>query len=872
MSLRQRQWVGAIIFVLMFGNFGVGAYSTWLRLSQLGSGSYDGWSSRLQSDGTLLIVSVDADGPAAALRRGDELVSINGLTRQQDVDIANFNRRVPPGTRYTILIRRQGQLLEIPLVTTAYAATRRLPLLADLLVQLLFLLTGLMVYLLKASDKQAWLLAVMLATFTGLFNSELPSLPPFLLVMAAAARAVGLLFLPVFLHFFLIFPERSPLLNRFPRLEARLYWPFGLVLPFLSINRLTVIFRLHEGLNVFVHRSQILSNRWIGLLTLGIVIGYLAAGLSALVIGYRSAGVAARRKLIVIAAGSGAGVLNLLLLIVWEAFFSVDFPWAKDWLETALKFTLPLIPLSFAYAIFRHKVIPVSLILRRGVRYVLVSRGSLVLHLLLAVLAMFVFMEALFGATPNLSGRAVGAISAAVGILLWNLNYWFHRRVLAPAIDRHFFRQSYDAQQIMTDLTQSLRSVTNLPQLLELVGTKIQTALQIESVTVFLRDRTGDNYQAVYSRNYQSAGAGKEISSPTWQLSPDSDPIQQLVRTGEPLDVETAIDNQQDKLSAETEWQTLRELNAALLLPLTAKEEMMGLIALGPRLGDLPFSRSDKHLLMSVAGPATFAIENARLVEKMIEEARRREEIEAENDQRAKELEEARQLQLSMLPKHLPQLPNLEIAAYMKTATEVGGDYYDFHLTADGTLTVAVGDATGHGLKAGTVVTAMKSLFHCFADEPELLPAMHRSSRVLKQMNLRSLFMGLTVIKLRGHALKISSAGMPPMLIYRSQNQVVEEVLIKAMPLGSITGYVYREEEFSLSPGDVVVLMSDGLPERFDFEDEMFDYERVKAVLSEAATSSPLEIIERLAAAGEAWANGRPQDDDITFVVLKLKS
>ena len=89
--------------------------------------------------------------------------------------------------------------------------------------------------------------------------------------------------------------------------------------------------------------------------------------------------------------------------------------------------------------------------------------------------------------------------------------------------------------------------------------------------------------------------------------------------------------------------------------------------------------------------------------------------VEAENERRAKELEEARQLQLSMLPKKLPNIEGLEIAAYMKPATEVGGDYYDFHVGEDGTLTVAVGDATGHGLKAGSVVTATKSLFNAFA-------------------------------------------------------------------------------------------------------------------------------------------------------------
>ena len=84
--------------------------------------------------------------------------------------------------------------------------------------------------------------------------------------------------------------------------------------------------------------------------------------------------------------------------------------------------------------------------------------------------------------------------------------------------------------------------------------------------------------------------------------------------------------------------------------------------------------------------------------------------LQIEFDHKKKELDEARELQLSMLPKELPQLPNLDIAVYMKTATEVGGDYYDFHIGLDGTLTVVFGDATGHGMKAGTMVTTTKSL------------------------------------------------------------------------------------------------------------------------------------------------------------------
>src|SRR5262249_10309007 len=79
------------------------------------------------------------------------------------------------------------------------------------------------------------------------------------------------------------------------------------------------------------------------------------------------------------------------------------------------------------------------------------------------------------------------------------------------------------------------------------------------------------------------------------------------------------------------EREALREVKATLLMPLYSKKEMLGTIALGPRLGDLPFSREDKQLLMSVSGPTTLAIENARLVERMVAEARRLQEIEVDH-------------------------------------------------------------------------------------------------------------------------------------------------------------------------------------------------------------------------------------------------
>ncbi len=131
--------------------------------------------------------------------------------------------------------------------------------------------------------------------------------------------------------------------------------------------------------------------------------------------------------------------------------------------------------------------------------------------------------------------------------------------------------------------------------------------------------------------------------------------------------------------------------------------------------------------------------------------------------------------------------------------------------------------------------------------------------------------MAMTVARVKGHRLTISSAGMPPVLIYRAATSEVVEVQLTGVPLGSVTSYRYRQEEFPLSSGDIVVLMSDGLPERFNPASEMLGYDQPKLALAESAALSAQAIIERMTHDAEVWADGHPLDDDVTFVVLKVR-
>jgi len=259
------------------------------------------------------------------------------------------------------------------------------------------------------------------------------------------------------------------------------------------------------------------------------------------------------------------------------------------------------------------------------------------------------------------------------------------------------------------------------------------------------------------------------------------------------------------------------------------------------------------------------------LSQKELEQKLRAQKAEAENNRKTKELEEARQLQLSMLPKELPILPHLDIAVYMKTATEVGGDYYDFHVGSDGTLTVVIGDATGHGLKAGTMVTAVKGLFGSHAHREDIIKTFHEFTRVIKNMRMHLMSMCLSIVKINGNTLKISAAGMPPALLYRKTENQVEELLIKGMPIGAFDDFPYKLYETTLQKGDTLLLLSDGFPELFDKDMNMLGYDKVTALFNEVAEKSSEEIIEHLNRNGTNWIGGAEPDDDITFVVLKVK-
>jgi hypothetical protein len=246
--------------------------------------------------------------------------------------------------------------------------------------------------------------------------------------------------------------------------------------------------------------------------------------------------------------------------------------------------------------------------------------------------------------------------------------------------------------------------------------------------------------------------------------------------------------------------------------------------------------------------------------------------LETEYERKSKELEDARQLQLSMIPKEFTEHPLYDISFMMKPASEIGGDFYDIITSEDGTITFAVGDATGHGAKAGAMVTAMKILFSSYAESCDIVYFLKKADLILRKLKLPKLYMSFVIGRLKGNELEIAGVGMPAVVMYSSQKEKTCRLSVKGFPLGSVADFPYRKHTTTLEEGDTLLIMTDGLPELFNSSMESIGYEQVEKEFSASAGRSSGEIIDRLVKLSDDWMKDHHQHDDITLLVIKKKA
>jgi phosphoserine phosphatase RsbU/P len=786
----------------------------------------------------------DSSAEKAGLRAGDRILKVDGERFESSYSLIDIWARHKPGDVVELTIQRPGVPTPLVIKGVFRAAPSQAERFSDLLSQniinffpISFLVVGLAVLFLRLEERNAWLLAFMFAGAIAVADFHWQGLGLSLRRFAMAYRATfNSLNAALFYIFFAVFPARSPIERRAPWLKwVGLAFGVSMALAGLQVGYQTTPVAL----------GRLLGSRGANLVRVFYTFGFITLGVISLVGNALSAPTSeARRKIRVILWGTLVGIMPIWLALAAQELLGFQL---SLWLAAVLVLLCYLFPLSFAYAVVKHRVLEIPVLIRRSARYLLVQRGFLLLLILVSVAATISFAYGL-SHTPMASplGLAGGVLFGSV-LALGGLRV---HKATSQRIDRAFFRSAYDARMILEDLVEKTRTATNSSELAALLEHHLRRALQPESFAVYLE--TSDNQLSV---------ARGDVVPELQTISVSQSLMVDLARRGRPTEVSG------EKPSDDPEHLVLATLRPECLVPILGRDSrLIGLLVLGPRLSEEPYSREDKHLLASVASQAGLALEGIRLGERIAER------IEADR-RSAQEMEYAKQVQAKLLPQKLPSLKTMEYTGRCIQARQVGGDYYDFLNLGSGRLGFVLADVAGKGISGALLMANLQAnLRSQYATALEDLPRLLKSVNQLFYENTddhsyATLFFGDYDDPSR--RLRYVNCGHLPPLLLRAEG-TIERLTATATVLGLFEEWECTSADVRLAPGDVFVLYTDGVTEAASAGGEEFGELHLIEILRAQHHMPPQSLLEAIVAAVKNFGHGE-QSDDITLVVARCR-
>ncbi len=402
--------------------------------------------------------------------------------------------------------------------------------------------------------------------------------------------------------------------------------------------------------------------------------------------------------------------------------------------------------------------------------------------------------------------------------------------------------------QLLNEISRELSSVLVLGELLRKIGTLTKKLVDYHRFGILLADEQTKTYNAVISLKQD-----------------ESTPERSTVNFGQGI-VGAAADLRRPVVVGDVRKDSRYilvnpETRSEMTVPLVYRDKVIGVIDLE---SSLPNYFNDDHvkIFSTLAPQIAIAIENARLYERVA-----RSEARLERD-----LKRAQEIQMHLMPGIAPKISGMEAALHFKPSSELGGDLYEFLSYGRDRQVIIVGDVSGKGAPAA-LYGAMAS-----GTLRSLAPLKLQPPEMMKQLNVMFLerkieghFITLTfaIWEPRTKILTMANAGMPlPILVRKG---VCKSIRAEGVPLGLLEHTDYQPVTVNLESGDLLAFFSDGITEANDHQQEEFGTRRLENTLRENADKSPHQIVSRVFEDLKAFEAGRPQRDDQTLVVLKVK-
>lgn len=855
------------------------------------------------------VMATVAGSPAdGKLRYRDEVLSLNGIARDDLKGLATLNAETRRGSVVVYRIRRGEAVIDVPLrfespLRSSFVIVRHA---AALIVAVTFLAIALLIVARAPRDARATVfyalalvtaVAILLSAATvyeqsggrGIMLSPFPTLMT-IYVVAACAFAYP----PLILHLCLIFPRRRPILERNPRL---LRWIYAVALvgvlmltfvaAFLSLidwndvesssRRIgpyvrpffhaLSIFPVLIGLNVLwaarregVTRAiaarpfrvvaafgtlPIALARGVGMLFSETVAGFLTVfsmavpalalgtfplfALAALIQSYREANAEEKRQVAWPLWGLlltiGVKVLAVVFtgaLSLWLTLSQRDMIAWRDTLQTLsivpLLFTLA-IPVSFAVAILKYRLMNIDLIIRKTVVYAVLS-GAIVLMYLGLVGGLGSFLVYAFG-MENQTTMIIGS-TLVVALLFVPL-----RNRLQLLVDRNLFPHRYEYPEALRAISQESRTSGDAAALLGSAAEKLQQALQNRAVVIFAERQ--DEYVAAAKVGVADSLVGRLRVRHTFAelLDRPFDPRRRTL----PDDAAAA----------------LARIEAVLVVPIGTR----GFIAAAPKLSGGEYDVEDIDFFRQVAEQLSLGVNRIRMV---VEEA---------------DFDHARAIQQSLLPREMPRVANIDVSGVWQPARMMGGDYYDLLPLSDTELAICIGDVAGKGMPAALLMSGLQAAVRASASSsPRDLCERVRRVVVSSLSGGRFVTFFYATVDTASMRLRWCNAGHNAPILARADGTIVR--LAEGGPaFNRLFRGAYEECEIAIASGDRIVLFTDGVSEAADAAGEMFGEARIEQLVTDCRDLAATELQQTIVDAASAYSGGE-LEDDVTLVVVRV--
>ncbi len=645
----------------------------------------------------------------------------------------------------------------------------------------------------------------------------------------------GMLYAPfLILHFFWIFPHEYNFVKK-RSVNYTLYLLPAVILIALIIYRFLFVYGSPDR-NMHYENFYNITNVVLG-------VAFLTGFISLLINYFRLKTAAERKPLSIIL----IAYFLAILVILYTRFIA---PAITDTVYNSPEFYMPIIilfilPVSFGYSIFRYQLMDVSVVIKNTIIYGAATISIAAVYFLVIYLIGQVISTAI--------GTEYKGVIAGIIFIIFALIFQSTKDKFQDFLTEKFYPEQFAYQKILVSFSNDITTVVGLENILDTMTTTFVRSLRINTFGIMLYDNKEGEFILVRS-----------VGIETEHLKIPAVNIQKVITEKNTTTKSPVIEEEDLPFAVPVGYKILLDAGIYTILPMIIKQKIIGLMLLGLKHSGAKFAGRDLNLLYAVANQSAIAVENARLYK-----------TEAEKIKIERDLDLARKIQQSLLPKKIPPIKGLDISGEMIPAQQVGGDYFDLIPVGDDKLFVVVGDVSGKGLSASLYMTKLQTMIESACrpgrEPKDILVEINR--RIYDSME-RNWFVTMTLALFDMEKNKVNFCRAGHMPVFAAKNGTINKYRTVGLGIGLEKGIIFEktlcEEEVQLKPDQIFAFFSDGITEAMNEHMDLFGEDKLSELLVNKSSHKSSDILQEIWKSINSHRGSAEVNDDMTMLLVKI--